>query len=89
MGVKTVGFDSHRAPPALLPDVRLRDTDGLLGLALACFFLSYIEAFRARAFGSSTDIRDPNQELLALEQPTSRRVGERAILWREGCPSPR
>jgi MFS superfamily sulfate permease-like transporter len=48
--------------------VRLRDTDGLLGLALACFLLSYIESISvARTFGlKHRDPINPNQELLAL-----------------------
>jgi MFS superfamily sulfate permease-like transporter len=48
--------------------VRLRDTDGLLGLALACFLLSYIESISvARTFGLKHRYPiNPNQELLAL-----------------------
>lgn len=68
MGVKTVGSIPTGLPLPGWPDVRLRDTDGLLGLALACFLLSYIESISvARAFGLKHRYPvDPNQELLAL-----------------------
>lgn len=68
MGVKTVGSIPTGLPLPGWPDVRLRDTDGLLGLALACFLLSYIESISvARTFGLKHRYPvDPNQELLAL-----------------------
>lgn len=67
-GVKTVGTIPSGLPKPGWPDVRLRDTDGLLGLALACFLLSYIESISvARTFGLKHRYPvDPNQELLAL-----------------------
>lgn len=68
LGVKTVGAIPSGLPQPGWPDVRLRDTDGLLGLALACFLLSYIESISvARTFGLKHRYPvDPNQELLAL-----------------------
>lgn len=68
MGVKTVGTIPSGLPLLGWPDVRLRDTDGLLGLALACFLLSYIESISvARTFGLKHRYPiNPNQELLAL-----------------------
>jgi high affinity sulfate transporter 1 len=68
MGVKIVGAIPSGLPQPGWPDVRLRDTDGLLGLALACFLLSYIESISvARTFGLKHRYPvDPNQELLAL-----------------------
>lgn len=68
MGVKTVGAIPSGLPLPGWPDVRLRDTDGLLGLALACFLLSYIESISVgRTFGLKHRCRvDPNQELLAV-----------------------
>jgi len=68
MGVKTVGTIPSGLPMPGWPDVRLADTDGLLGLALACFLLSYIESISvARTFGLKHRYPvDPNQELLAL-----------------------
>jgi len=68
MGVKTVGTIPSGLPQLGWPDVRLRDTDGLLTLALACFLLSYIESISvARTFGLRHRYPiNPNQELLAL-----------------------
>lgn len=68
MGVKTVGVIPSGLPVPGWPDVRLRDTDGLLGLALACFLLSYIESISVgRTFGLKHRYPvDPNQELLAV-----------------------
>ena len=68
LGVKTVGTIPSGLPQLGWPDVRLRDTDGLLGLALACFLLSYIESISvARTFGLKHRYPiNPNQELLAL-----------------------
>ena len=68
LGVKTVGAIPSGLPLPGWPDVRLKDTDGLLGLALACFLLSYIESISvARTFGLKHRYPvDPNQELLAV-----------------------
>ncbi|MRR33552.1 SulP family inorganic anion transporter [bacterium] len=68
LGVKTVGAIPSGLPLPGWPDVRLKDPDGLLGLALACFLLSYIESISvARTFGLKHRYPvDPNQELLAV-----------------------
>jgi len=68
LGVKTVGAIPSGLPLPGWPDIRLKDTDGLLGLALACFLLSYIESISvARTFGLKHRYPvDPNQELLAV-----------------------
>jgi high affinity sulfate transporter 1 len=68
MGVKTVGMIPSGLPMPGWPPVHLRDVDGLLGLALACFLLSYMESISvARTFGLKHRYPvDPNRELLAL-----------------------
>ena len=68
MSVKIVGLIPSGLPQIGWPDARLRDTDGLLGLALACFLLSYIESISvARTFSLKHHYPiDPNQELLAI-----------------------
>jgi high affinity sulfate transporter 1 len=67
-GVKTVGSIPPGFPHLGMPSVTLADANGLLGLALACFLLSYVESISvARTFGIKNRYRiDPNQELLAL-----------------------
>ncbi|RQW82793.1 MAG: SulP family inorganic anion transporter, partial [Geobacter sp.] len=67
-GVKTVGYIPSGLPHLWLPSVTLSDANGLLGLALACFLLSYVESISvARTFGIKNRYQvDPNQELLAL-----------------------
>lgn len=67
-GVSIVGELPQGIPPFSLPSLRLRDVDGILPLALACFLLSYIEgisAARTLAAKNGYEI-DPHQELLAL-----------------------
>ena len=67
-GFKTVGILPSGLPSFHLPSLRLRDVDGVIPLALACFLLSYIEsvsAARALAQKNGYDI-DARQELLAL-----------------------
>jgi MFS superfamily sulfate permease-like transporter len=66
--VKTVGNIPSGLPPLGLPSVTLSEANGLLGLALACFLLSYVESISvARTFGIKNRYQvDPNQELLAL-----------------------
>ena len=67
-GFKTVGILPSGLPSFDLPSLRLRDVDGVIPLALACFLLSYIEsvsAARALAQKNGYDI-DARQELLAL-----------------------
>jgi high affinity sulfate transporter 1 len=67
-GFKTVGALPIGLPDLALPSLRLRDADGVVPLALACFLLAYIEgvsAARSLAQKHGTSI-DPRQELLAL-----------------------
>lgn len=67
-GFKTVGILPSGLPSFHLPSLSLRDVDGVIPLALACFLLSYIEsvsAARALAQKNGYDI-DARQELLAL-----------------------
>ena len=68
LGFKTVGVLPAGLPDLALPGVRLRDVDGVIPLAFACFLLAYIEgvsAARALAQKHGTEI-DSRQELLAL-----------------------
>ncbi len=67
-GITTVGFIPSGLPEFHFPTLKIRDVDGVLPLATACFLLSYIEsisAARAMAQKNSYSI-DPRQELLAL-----------------------
>ncbi len=68
LGVKPVGIISSGFPHFGLPAVALNDAKGLLGLALACFLLSYVESISvARTFGIKHRYQtDANQELLAM-----------------------
>ena len=67
-GVKAVGDIPSGLPHLGLPSVTLSDASGLIGLALACFLLSYVESITvARTFGIKNRYQiDPNQELLAM-----------------------
>ncbi len=67
-GVKAVGNIPSGLPHLGVPSVALSDASGLIGLALACFLLSYVESITvARTFGIKNRYQiDPNQELLAL-----------------------
>jgi high affinity sulfate transporter 1 len=67
-GFKTVGELPQGLPEFHWPSLRLRDVDGVLPLALACFLLAYIEsvsAARTLARKNGYEI-DPRQELLGL-----------------------
>ncbi|MGE5861527.1 MAG: SulP family inorganic anion transporter [Ignavibacteria bacterium] len=67
-GFKTVGLLPAGLPDFHYPSLRIRDVDGVIPLALACFLLSYIEsvsAARTLAQKNGYEI-DPRQELLAL-----------------------
>jgi sulfate permease, SulP family len=67
-GFKTVGELPQGLPSFHWPSLRLRDVDGVLPLAFACFLLAYIEsvsAARALARKNGYEI-DPRQELLGL-----------------------
>ena len=68
LGVKTVGELPRGLPELRMPSLRLRDVDGIVPLAAACFLLSYIEsvsAARTLAQKNNYEI-DQRQELLAL-----------------------
>jgi sulfate permease, SulP family len=67
-GVATVGALPAGLPQVQLPDLRLRDVDGILPLSFACFLLSYIEGVSAaRTLAAKNDYAiDPRQELFAL-----------------------
>lgn len=67
-GVKVVGELPSGLPSIGLPSLRLRDVDGVIPLAFACFLLAYIEgvsAARAIAEKHNQEI-DVRQELLGL-----------------------
>jgi high affinity sulfate transporter 1 len=67
-GLTIVGEIPPRLPEIRLPSLRLRDVDGVIPLACACFLLSYIEgvsAARALAAKNGYEI-DSRQELLGL-----------------------
>ena len=67
-GFKVVGVLPAGLPDLAVPPLRLRDVDGVLPLALACFLLAYIEGVSAaRALAQKHGYAiDPRQELLAL-----------------------
>jgi len=68
IGLKTVGELPRGLPDLHWPDLRVRDVDGVIPLAFACFLLAYIEgvsAARALAQRHGQTI-DPRQELLGL-----------------------
>ena len=68
LSFKTVGVLPAGLPDLALPGLRVRDVDGVIPLAFACFLLAYIEgvsAARALAQKHGSEI-DPRQELLAL-----------------------
>jgi high affinity sulfate transporter 1 len=67
-GVGVVGELPRGLPQPRLPDVRVRDVEGIIPLACACFLLAYIESVSAArtlaaAHGEEIDAR---QELLGL-----------------------
>lgn len=65
---KTVGIIPTGLPEFHLPSLRIRDVDGVLPLAMACFLLSYIESVSAaRTLAQKNGyVINPRQELLAL-----------------------
>jgi len=68
LGFKTVGQLPQGLPAFHWPALRVRDVDGVVPLAFACFLLAYIEsvsAARALAQANGYEI-DPRQELLGL-----------------------
>ncbi|MGE3316902.1 MAG: SulP family inorganic anion transporter [Planctomycetaceae bacterium] len=67
-GVSTVGILPQGLPHFTVPSLRLRDIDGIVSMAAACFLLAYIEgvsAARALAMKNGYDI-SPRTELLGL-----------------------
>lgn len=67
-GLKIVGDLPQGLPAISWPSLRVRDVDGVIPLALACFLLSYIEsvsAARTLAAQHGYEV-DPRQELLGL-----------------------
>lgn len=67
-GVATVGVLPAGLPHLAWPSLHLRDVDGVLPLAAACFLLSYVESVAAaRSLAAKHDYAiSPRQELLAL-----------------------
>ncbi len=67
-GVPIVGSLPAGLPEFAWPSLRLRDVDGVLPLAAACFLLGYVESVSAaRTLAASRGYEiDPRQELLAL-----------------------
>lgn len=68
LGFTTVGVIPTGLPDFHLPTLRIRDVDGVLPLAMACFLLSYIESVSAaRTLAQKNGyFIDARQELLAL-----------------------
>jgi len=81
-GFKTVGVIPTGLPEFHLPSLRIRDVDGVLPLALACFLLSYIESVSAgRTLAQKNKYTiDPRQELLALG------IANAAVAFGQGYP---
>lgn len=81
-GFKTVGVIPTGLPEFHLPSLRIRDVDGVLPLALACFLLSYIESVSAaRTLAQDNGyVIDPRQELLALG------IANAAVAFGRGYP---
>ena len=68
LGFKTIGALPQGLPDVHWPELRVRDVDGVIPLAFACFLLAYVEsvsAARTLAQKHGYDI-DPRQELLGL-----------------------
>jgi len=79
---KTVGIIPTGLPEFHLPSLRIRDVDGVLPLAMACFLLSYIESVSAgRTLAQKNGyVINPRQELLALG------VANAAVSFGHGYP---
>jgi MFS superfamily sulfate permease-like transporter len=68
LGFSVVGTLPHGLPDFRLPELRLRDVDGVIPMAFACLLLAYVEsvsAARALAQAHGYEI-DARQELLGL-----------------------
>lgn len=81
-GFSTVGAIPTGLPEFHLPSLRIKDVDGVLPLAMACFLLSYIESISAgRTLAQKNRYTiDPRQELLALG------VANAAVALGQGYP---
>jgi SulP family sulfate permease len=81
-GFQTVGVIPSGLPEFHVPSLRIRDVDGVLPLALACFLLSYIESVSAaRTLAQKNKYTiDPRQELLALG------IANAAVAFGQGYP---
>lgn len=81
-GFSTVGIIPTGLPEFHLPTLRMKDVDGVLPLALACFLLSYIESVSAaRTLAQKNGYTiDSRQELLALG------VANAAVAFGQGYP---
>jgi SulP family sulfate permease len=81
-GFKTVGVIPTGLPEFHLPSLRIKDVDGVLPLAMACFLLSYIESVSAgRTLAQKNGyVIDPRQELLALG------IANAAVAFGQGYP---
>jgi SulP family sulfate permease len=81
-GFNTVGVIPTGLPEFHLPSLRIKDVDGVLPLAMACFLLSYIESVSAgRTLAQKNGyVIDPHQELLALG------VANAAVALGQGYP---
>ena len=68
LGLKTVGELPQGLPAVRWPSLRLRDVDGVIPLAFACFLLAYVESISAaRTLAQKHGYAiDPRQELLGL-----------------------
>jgi SulP family sulfate permease len=79
---KTVGAIPTGLPEFHVPSLRIRDVDGVIPLALACFLLSYIESVSAgRTLAQKNGYNiDPRQELLALG------IANAAVAFGQGYP---
>lgn len=81
-GFKTVGTIPTGLPEFHMPSIMIRDVDGVLLLAMACFLLSYIESVSAgRTLAQKNGyVIDPRQELLALG------IANAAVAFGQGYP---
>lgn len=81
-GFSTVGKIPTGLPQLHWPTLRIKDVDGVLPLALACFLLSYIESVSAgRTLAQKNGYTiNPRQELLALG------VANAAVAFGQGYP---
>jgi sulfate permease, SulP family len=81
-GITTVGFIPSGLPQFHFPHLSIKDIDGVLPLAMACFLLSFIESVStARTLAQKNGYSiDPRQELLALG------VANAAVALAQGFP---